>query len=37
VHNLIATFIAKAKSYVSEIASGFASAFQMPALATARI
>ena len=34
---LIATLIAKAKTFVSDIASGFASAFQMPVLATARI
>jgi len=35
--NLIATFIAKAKSFVAEIASGLASAVQAPVLATARV
>jgi hypothetical protein len=34
---LIATFIAKAKSFVAETASGLASAFNAPVLATARI
>lgn len=33
----IATFIAKAKNYVAETASGIASVFQSPVLATARI
>ncbi len=37
IYNLIATFIAKAKSFASDVVSGFASAFQMPALAIARI
>jgi len=34
---LIATFIAKAKNYVTETVSGIASAFQSPVLATARV
>lgn len=37
VHKTIATFIAKAKSYVAETVSGIASAVRLPVLATARI